>query len=176
MFKRVTCVVIALVVGGSTCHECVARLGETEEDVRARFGEPLWEATDKETVPAGGDKMLRFSKKGIEVFVTLRRGISVCEFYEFRDDNGDPEPISDDTNMRKVEGLLEANSQGHKWKRHVAAHMVLKGSRHVWERSDDGAAAVVWAKDPNVLEVTDTKWRLEANRDEKAAASGVEGF
>lgn len=176
MFREVLCSVIAFVLCASVCRDCLGRIGETEAEVRKRYGEPLWERTEGEVVPVGADKFIYFEKNSIRVSVVLRRGKSVCEIYDFRDANGEQEPITDETNMNKVEGILEANSQGHKWKRHVAAHMVLKGSRHVWERTDDGAAAIVWSNEPSVIEVTDTKWRLEANREEKTANAGVEGF
>jgi hypothetical protein len=99
--------------------------------VRKRYGEPLLEKSNGEGVPVGADKVIFFEKSNIVVSVVLRRGKSVCEMFDFRDASGEPEPISNDTNMRKVEGILEANSHGRRWKRHVAAHTVLKGSQHV---------------------------------------------
>ncbi len=35
---------------------------------------------------------------------------------------------------------------------------------------------MVWSNQPSVIETADTQWRLEANREEKTAQSGVYGF
>jgi hypothetical protein len=106
-----------------------ARLGETADQLVARYGPPLSEIDQK----GEGDKIplaiVIFQKGGFEIKVTLSDGISVLE--TFRKLNGDALTVGE------VRTLLAANSQGHGWE---APRMV--GGERWWTRDDTATARV----------------------------------
>lgn len=154
---------------------CLARLGETEEQLERRYGRPFYQTTDRANMPPGGEKRLNYLKDNITVHVTLHQGRSVSEGYEFNDSKRDPLPIEGDV-VDTAEAILEASSQGHEWRRNPAPQRINPGILHVWQRSDGNASAVVWRNKTNMLEVTDTEFMKESNRARKAGASGASGF
>ncbi len=104
-----------------------ARLGETPDQLVARYGQPLSEDDQK----GAGDKVPQakvvFNKNGFGIEVIITDGISVEETY--RKLNGDPFSIGE------VRTLLGDNSQGHDWE----APVVINGEK-LWMRDDDAAA------------------------------------
>jgi hypothetical protein len=105
------------------------RLGETEDELVARYGQPLSEMDQK----AEGNKIplaeLVFQKSGFEINVSLSDGISNAE--SFRKLNGDTIAFSE------VQTLLTSNSQGIGWE----APQTM-GDDKQWGR-DDGAIATL---------------------------------
>ncbi len=100
-----------------------ARLGETPDQVAARFGigGPL------ATIQSGPQKDLRlqnFQKQGFEIHV-LFRDVSVGETYTAGS------KLTED----QIQALLAANSEGHQWK-----ESATDGTYRFWTR-DDGATA-----------------------------------
>jgi hypothetical protein len=104
-----------------------ARLGETPDQLVARYGQPLTEADQK----ADGSKVAManvvFQKGGFEIDVSVNDGLSVQE--TFKKLNGQPLTIAE------VRVLLNANGQGFGWEAPAA---LPQGK--VWKR-DDGATA-----------------------------------
>ena len=154
---------------------CFGRLGETEEELERRYGRPFYQTTDRANMPPGGEKRLNYLKDNITVHVTLHRGRCVSEGYEFKDSQRRPLPIENET-LDTAEAILEASSQGSEWSRHPAPETVNPGIKHVWQRADGGASAVVWRNSPNMLELTDNEFMAESNRARKANAAGASGF
>lgn len=151
------------------------RLGENEQELERRYGRPFYQTTDKANIPPGGEKRLNYLRENITVHVTLSRGRSVAEGYEFKDNAQEPLPIEGKV-LQTAEAILEANSEGHEWKRHPIPRSINPDILHVWQRSDGGASAVVWEKEPNMLELSDTAFMQESNRARKAASAGASGF
>jgi hypothetical protein len=154
---------------------CLARLGETEEQLERRYGRPVYQTTDKAGMPPGGEKRLNYLKDNITVHVTLHQGRSVAEGYEFKDGSRGALPIEGDV-IDTAEAILDASSQGHEWRRHPAPTRINPGMLHVWQRSDGKAGAIVWRNKTNMLELTDMEFMKESNRARKAGASGASGF
>ena len=104
-----------------------ARLGETPDQLVARYGQPLTEVDQK----AEGTKValanVVFQKGGFEIDVSLSDGLSVQE--SFKKINGQPMTVAE------VKTLLAANSQGYGWEAPDE-----KPQGRVWKR-DDGATA-----------------------------------
>ncbi len=116
-----------LILGVTTTAQ--ARLGETPDQLVARYGQPLTEKDQK----AQGDKIsladVIFQKGGFQVEVTVTDGISVLE--SFRKLNNQP------INLAEVGILLTANSQGLNWEAPEKS-----GNLRIWTR-DDGATATL---------------------------------
>ncbi len=163
MMRHECFAVIAFVsFSAALSSQCLGWIGETEAEIRARYGEPVFANTDPVDVPAGTDKLIHFKKDPIHLSIGLSNGKSVVEMYDFRDKDGQKWPIGE-ANIAIVEGVLVFNSQGHSWKRNRDAALTVKGCRCAWERSDGGAAAIVWDNEPSVLEVTDWRWMNSRN-------------
>ena len=105
-----------------------ARLGETPDQLVARYGQPLSEADQK----AEGIKValaaVVFQKNGIEIDVTVTDGVSVQEL--FKKINGQPMTLAE------VRTLLNANSQGLEWE---APQQTQDGGK-LWKRDDNATA------------------------------------
>jgi len=104
-----------------------ARLGETADQLVARYGDSLSQTDQK----AEGDKIASskvvFQKGGFQIDVTFSDGISVAE--SFKKLNGAA------LTAEEVQTLLNANSQGHGWE---APRMVQGGK--LWTRDDSATA------------------------------------
>jgi len=104
-----------------------ARLGETPDQLVARYGQPLSEKDQK----GEGDKIaladVVFEKGGFQVSVTVVDGLSVAE--SFKKLNGQP------ITTLEVRTLLTANGQGHEWDAPVES----KGGK-LWTRDDSATA------------------------------------
>jgi hypothetical protein len=106
-----------------------ARLGETPDQLVARYGQPISEVDQK----AEGSKValasVVFQKGGFEIDVSVADGFSVQE--TFKKLNGQPMTLGE------VRTLLNANAQGFGWE---APQSIESGK--IWSR-DDGATATV---------------------------------
>jgi hypothetical protein len=151
------------------------RLGETEEQLERRYGRPFYQTTDRANMPLGGEKRLNYLKDNITVHVTLSRGRSVSEGYEFKTNDRRPMPIDGDV-LNTAEAILDANSEGHEWSRHPAPQSVNPRILHVWQRSDGEASAVVWKNEPSMLELSDNEFMRETGRARRAESAGASGF
>jgi hypothetical protein len=104
-----------------------ARLGESADQLVARYGQPLSENDQKRE----GDKIaladVIFQKGGFRIEVTVTDGISVAEVFSKL--NSDPLTVNE------VRTLLNDNSQGYDWQ----APQVDKGEE--WWTRDDNATA-----------------------------------
>ncbi len=104
-----------------------ARLGETADQLVARYGEPLSEIDQKAEGTKVASAQVMFQKGGIQIDVTLTNGLSVEE--RFKKLNGDTFTIGE------VRILLADNSQGHDWEAPLIAH-----GEKLWERDDNSTA------------------------------------
>jgi hypothetical protein len=142
----------------ATAH---ARLGETADQLVARYGQPLSENDQK----ASGDKIalseVIFQKGGIRIYVTITEGVSVAEIYHKL--NGDPFTFSEATI------LLNANSQGSSWE----APQDINGEK-LWTR-DDRATALL-AKDGSLTIKSRELTAKEAIAKKEAVHPTLEGF
>jgi hypothetical protein len=104
-----------------------ARIGETPDQLVARYGQPLKEEDQK----AEGDKIpmakVTFQKGGFQIDVTITNGLSQQEV--FKKINGQP------LSVEEARTLLDANSQGYNWS------MPQKSADGtVWIRDDNATA------------------------------------
>jgi hypothetical protein len=122
---RIAFLTLLIIVGISA--NANARLGETADQLVARYGQPLSEADQKN----GGDKIalanVVFQKGGFEIDVTITNGVSVAEI--FKKLNGSP-IITNEARF-----LLTANAQGHEWE----APRTVEGGK-IWTRDDSATA------------------------------------
>jgi hypothetical protein len=105
-----------------------ARLGETEDQLTARYGKGSvpWQSTPEYPV-----SVQMFYKNGTTITVRLIDGISVGETYQ--QDSGATE--------KEMDALLTANAQGHTWKqKKTKAAASDEPISKIWFR-DDGAFA-----------------------------------
>ena len=115
-----------LVIVGVTAN-AKARLGETADQLVARYGQPLSEVDQK----GEGDKIplanVVFQKGGFEIDVTITNGVSVSEI--FKKLNGSA------ITTNEARYLLTANGQGREWE---APRLV--GGDKIWTRDDNATA------------------------------------
>ena len=104
-----------------------ARLGETPDQLVARYGQPLSEADQKAEGIKVAQAAVVFQKGGFEIDATLSNGISVAE--SFKKINGEALTIGE------IRTLLSANSQGYEWE---APHVAQGGKD--WTRDDNATA------------------------------------
>jgi len=130
-----------------------ARLGETADQLVARYGQPLSEVDQK----AEGAKLplvfVTFQKNGFQINVTLSGGISASE--SFKKLNGNI--LTTD----EVRTLLTDNAQGNEWEAPQATNEQKK-----WAR-DDGALATLTGE--RILTIVSKELLTE-----KAAAKNAE--
>jgi hypothetical protein len=104
-----------------------ARLGETPDELVARYGQPLKEDDQK----AEGAKIplanVSFQKGGYEIDVTITDGVSVQEI--FKKINGQPLTVPE------AHILLAANSQGREW-----GPQQKTQDAFIWTRDDNAVA------------------------------------
>jgi hypothetical protein len=106
-----------------------ARLGETPDQLVARYGQPLMEDDQKAEGGKVATSKVTFQKGGFEINVTVADGISEEE--SFKKLNGDA------FNLDEVRYLLTANTQGHGWE----APQKIEGIK-VWILDDAAAASI----------------------------------
>jgi hypothetical protein len=174
MTKRLMC--LALIWSGVALTPAVAlaRLGETEEELVARFGRSTSQVTDKDKIGIA-DKELMFEKNGTIIHATIYNGVCVGEGYEFMDRNGNELPLRGDA-LEKAEAALGANAAGFRWQKHPDPSSINPEMMHAWNRTDGQVSAVVWRNSPNILEITDMGFLREANQAKRAKAAGDAGF
>ena len=175
---KLICLLTYLICGIAISPEiCFGRLGETEEQLQRRYGEPFYQTTKKDEVTPGGEKELHYlkHKEGIVIRAILFQGRSVSEIYEFTGDKQRPLPIEGDL-IAKAEAIIEANSEGNAWRRLPAPQLLNPDMLYLWSRADSGARAVVWKDMPNALNVSLMVFVQEVQRAERAAAAGASGF
>jgi hypothetical protein len=116
-------ITIGLLLLFGTASIAQARLGETPEQIAARFGktEPLLSAPS--SGPWTGLHVQFFKKQGFEIQVLLAN-VSVGETYD----------ASGKLTENQIQALLAANCENHEWK-----EFQWNGNRY-WDR-DDGAKA-----------------------------------
>ncbi|MCE0522490.1 MAG: hypothetical protein LV480_06225 [Methylacidiphilales bacterium] len=138
-----------------------ARLGETADQLAARYGQPLSEIDQK----AEGGKLplalVTFQKNGFQINATLSDGVSVSE--SFKKVNGEA------LTLGEVRTLLTDNSEGSGWE----APLVIDQQKK-WTR-DDGAEALLTGN--RILTIT-TKDFLVAKATAKKLeqAPSLDGF
>jgi len=138
-----------------------ARLGETADQLLARYGQPLSENDQK----GEGDKIalaeVVFQKGGFQINVTLTDGISVSESFKKLNDVA--------LTIGEVRTLLNANSRGHEW----AAPQVVQGEK-VWVRDDNTTAKL--AQDGSLTIKSRDLMHKEAVAKKLERAPTLEGF
>jgi len=132
-----------------------ARLGETEAEIGARFGQETGRIPSDAEVPGLSAKM--FKKSGFVIIIGFLDGVSVRETYTLQDS---AHPM-DDAAMKE---LLAAESQGHHWQ---SVGDVAYSSR------DDGATARIFPTEADFQ----SKQYLDAKAaHEKSLRPSVNGF
>ncbi len=115
---------LTLVFIGTATSAALARIGETPDQLVARYGQPLNETDQK----GEGAKIplahVTFQKGGFEIDVTISGGLSVQEV--FKKINGQP------IGVEEARILLNANAQG-----------------MVWNAPQQQSGATVWTRDDN---------------------------
>jgi hypothetical protein len=144
----------------TTSSTLFARIGETEQECAARYGEPIKKLPD--------DSLL-YRKSGLGVLITFFNGKADSIAYRQIATNalGKGEPISEN----EVEILLNSNSNGVPWKK-VA---VISMNRN-WE-TENGELQATYITFENLLKVG-TKDFLAREKAKKDAKEGhnLEGF
>jgi len=136
------------------CHgSCFAWLGETEEEIRKQYGDPVFEDPHPPS-SAPAEKELGFLYDDMQVIVTLYRGQSVSEGYKFE------ENITDAL-IPKIEKILKNDGRGLGWKRIENPAAFNAELTHGWVRMDRAVNAVVWRNSPDTLEVSDAAFNAE---------------
>jgi len=163
---------VAVTLITATAEKCMARLGETEAEIRARYGKPDWEQTKPEEV-SPAEKHLHFRKGNIRVMVVIFKGCCASEAYSLLTKDGDdlPGPEAAD----QFEALLQANAGGSRWIEGNAVAVNPKMNRF-WERLDGEALAVVWKYNPSAIEIQDIAFVRECRRSDEQGGVGLEGF
>ena len=110
----------------TTAH---ARLGDTPDQLAARYGQPLTEIDEKAEGTQIPVSNYVFQKGGFEIKVTVSNGVSAEESYKKL--NGDT--FTD----AEIRTLLGANSQGSEWE----APQPATGGKS-WARDDGSTAAL----------------------------------
>ncbi len=125
------------------CDASLAALGDSEAELRDRYGEPrVTQPGGKNGFNVGADKTMVFVVQEpdqiIEVQVGLVGGESVVETYFFSDAEGEPRPLT----RAKAERYLMTSAQGNQWAP-LPAHLLgdsdkdgLDDFLFVWTRSD----------------------------------------
>lgn len=118
-----------------------ARLGETGDQIVARYGQPLSQVNLKAQGKQVALTELVFQKNGFEIHVSLSDGVSDAE--SFRKLNGE------EFTLAEVRALLNLNGQGYGWE----APDNVTGDK-VWTRDDastatlsDGRVLLIKSKD-----------------------------
>jgi hypothetical protein len=158
-----------------------ARLGETPEQIEARYGRPAMEAkklADFYTLPVRCFWHFRpksdSNKFETSILVTYRNGRCVREEYTFKDDTGKELEIRDV--LEHANSIVEAHSAGHKWNFIPVGLGELGSIECGWERADGQAGAIVNKNNKTVLEIGDTNWSAEEARARQNAKAGAGGF
>ncbi len=118
---------LTLILTVSLAASAPARLGETPDELVARYGQPLNEADQKNEGVKVALANVTFQKGGFQIDVAITDGVSVAE--TFKKINGDPITVAE------ARVLLAANAQGREWGPQQPA-----GGDLVWVR-DDAASA-----------------------------------
>ncbi len=124
---RMAILTLLFVIGVTATAQ--ARLGETADQLVARYGQPLSEVDQKSDGTKLALAFVVFQKGGFEVDVTLSDGKSVAEL--FKKLNGDP------LTLTEVRTLLTVNAQGREW------GPPQMGQSGKWWTRDDNATATL---------------------------------
>jgi len=151
---------------------CFARLGETEAQLRARYGDGK-----NADIPdnAWDDKTLEFTMPGpaggeIIVVANLFNGVSIAENYLFYAKDGSRASVAEDV-LEAAKAIVNANSQGHVWR--GLPGLPPEGMEKLWVRSDNSAnTAVVWKNLPHILEIG----TAESHKRVAQHKNGIGGF
>jgi len=132
-----------------------ARLGETADQLVARYGQPLSETDQKGEAGKIPLANVIFEKGGFQVIVTLTNGVSVAE--SIHKLNGQP------LTLTEIRTLLTVNSQGHGWE----APQMVQGEKW-WTRDDNATAQLAQTgsltiKSPVLLSEQAVAKKLESN-------------
>lgn len=166
------CIVAVICMATSFDAVCFARLGETEAQLRARYGDAS-NADDPDN--AWDDKTLEFSMPGpaggeVIVFAHLVDGVSISENYLFYAKDGSEASVTGDI-YEAAKAIINANSQGHTWR--GLRGLPPPGMEVLWIRSDNSAnTAIVWKNQPNVLEISTAESHKRVEQHKK----GIGGF
>jgi len=139
-----------------------ARLGETPDQLVARYGQPLSEADQKAEGIKVAEAVVVFQKGGFEIDVTVADGVSVQEV--FKKVNGQPLTLSE------ARTLLNSNAQGLDWEAPVST----LGGGKLWKR-DDNATALA-ASDGSLVIKSRTLAVKEAVARKEEKTPSLEGF
>lgn len=151
-----------------------ARLGETEDELIERFGQPVSEITDKDELGIA-DKELVFKKDDTIIHATIYKGRCASEGYRFMDRNGKDVSLRG-LAVEKANAALGANAAGFRWVKMPDPTAINPDMLHAWNRSDGKVAAVVWENNPSMIEIQDMNYVRADNQAKQAGAAGKSGF
>jgi hypothetical protein len=158
--RSVTPLLAAIAAAALTTSTLFARIGETEQECAARYGEPI------KTFP---DNSFLYQKADLGILITFFNGKADAITYRKIATNvlGKGEEISEN----EIEILLKSNSGGVPWKKRVVISMNKN-----WE-TENGELLATYITFENWLMVG-TKDHLAREKAEKAAKEGqkLEGF
>ena len=136
--KRILILIIVLI----TANQLYARLGETEEQIEARYGKPF-----KVSKVSNDLTEKIFKSKGFWVMVSFTKGISHGEYYRKLDKT--------ELAFNEIAIFLKANSNGQEW---IVISETI--SQKEWSNKAKDTIAT-WGKFSNDLSIID-KTQLEA--------------
>lgn len=147
------CMMLAIVVGAvmiGSSQACLARLGETEAELEARYGKPDKTADNpKHSEPA--EKVLYWDNQAFMVGAYTWRGRCVQESCIFYGPDGERMPIREIQNL--AERFLQTNGGDGTWV--PQPQLTSDQLELVWVRSDRKALAIVTTHMPNEVLVMD---------------------
>jgi hypothetical protein len=135
---------------------CFAWLGETEEQIRERYGAPI--SSDENPSPPA-EKVLTFlADDSSSVTVVFFNGRSACELYKFNS------PRIGETDVPKIEEILAKNTRRAKWKRMTNPAASNPNIVLGWMRLDFAASASVMTEPADTLQVSDNEFSAAVSR------------
>lgn len=169
MLNRIYWAFFAMAAVVASAEICFARLGETEAELDARYGDPAAVQTPPDVLPPAEKQKLWIldgpQNTAMVVMALIHNGRCVRECHSFRTD-GKAMPLKNFP--AEVKSLLEANATGGKWE-DGRPDFIQPNFAMQLMRSDGKAFAYAWKNDPNVLVIDDIKFVRES------IAAGAQG-
>jgi hypothetical protein len=142
-----------------------ARIGETEQQIEARYGKPIKLIGG---VPPGLEGIKRYQSAGLDIYVNFISGLSEEEYYSKQ--YGKIE-------RAEVDAILQANSQGKEWKEIPSGHPLYSWRATRWMLGEINPESTLAEFDGGRLTIM-TKKFLDASRaaSADAAKEKLKGF
>jgi hypothetical protein len=158
--KRYTSTVI-LVLALFVAREATARIGETPEQCRARYGEPTKVEKDK--------NMLLFQKGGVLIIVNFYDG--KADMISFRKAKQNILGMAEEFSDNEIQNLLKANGGTREWKQREIISMNKE-----WQTEDGEFLAHLRAMDNIMIIATKAHLAREVAKKKAKEDKNMDGF